>query len=98
MELTDRIRYTDKVMDYTGKGLIVALTGRRCVGKSRVMQCVIRRIGQQQPDAHAICISKEYVELNAVRADEHLNICVKRGFVVCNDSKTDNPIKKQEHE
>ena len=44
MELHDRTRYTDKLLEYVTKGLIIALTGQRRVGKSCIIKLVINRL------------------------------------------------------
>ncbi len=57
-EILDRIGYSDRIERMFGRGIIVALTGQRRVGKS----CVMRRIRDhisENPENHVIYIDKE---------------------------------------
>jgi len=86
MELIDRI-YTDKVLSYLGKGIIIVLTGQRRVGKSCVLKCLERKIKALHPDTNIIYINKEYAEFNGIKNDEDLNQylsgCLKDGERNC---------------
>lgn len=44
MEIINRPDYTEKVERLYGKGLIIALTGQRRVGKSFIMKQLINRL------------------------------------------------------
>jgi len=73
MELIDRTSYTDKVIDYLGKGSIIVLTGQRRVGKSCILQCVRRRIEAADSHSNVIYINKEYSEFAQIRTSDDLD-------------------------
>lgn len=77
MELIDRPRYVDKVAGYLGKGLMVALTGQRRVGKSCVLRCVMRRMAAHGADTHVVYINKEFAEFAALQTAEQLSAYVE---------------------
>ena len=58
MELHDRTRYTDKLLEYVTKGLIIALTGQRRVGKSCIIKLIINKL-KDNPNNNIIYINKE---------------------------------------
>lgn len=59
MEIKDRPTYTNHVLKYLDKGIIIALTGQRRVGKSYILAQLANKIAQQNPDANIIYINKE---------------------------------------
>lgn len=64
-EILDRIGYSDRIERMFGRGMIVALTGQRRVGKS----CVMRRIRDhiaQETGNHVIYIDKEKTAFDAI--------------------------------
>lgn len=64
-EILDRIGYSDRIERMFGRGMIVALTGQRRVGKS----CVMRRIRDhiaQDTGNHVIYIDKEKTAFDAI--------------------------------
>lgn len=73
MILIDRNKYTNIVLDYIGKGLIIVLTGQRRVGKSCILQCVEKRIKQNDGKANVISINKEFSEFRAINNDLQLS-------------------------
>ena len=48
MNIINRPDYTDKVLRLFGKGLIIALTGQRRVGKSFIMKQVINLLSTDE--------------------------------------------------
>lgn len=81
MEVINRPRYVNKVLDYIGKGLIVVLTGQRRVGKSCILQYVVKQIRENTPAANIIYINKEYAEFNAIRNYEDLNAYISKEVI-----------------
>jgi predicted AAA+ superfamily ATPase len=73
MELINRAKYVNRIVNYLGKGLIIVLTGQRRVGKSCIMQCVVNEIKQREKDANVIYINKEYTDFNNIKNDIDLN-------------------------
>lgn len=72
MELIERTLYVEQVLAWLGKGLIVALTGQRRVGKSCVLQCVKRRLEQGGGEANIVYVNKEYAEFRDLRGGDDL--------------------------
>lgn len=73
MRLIERSQYVNKIINYLGKGVIIALTGQRRVGKSCIMQCVAKKIKDEDATANIIYINKEFSEFTSIRNDEDLN-------------------------
>jgi len=67
MKLIDRPRYTTRILSMIDKGLIIALTGQRRVGKSCVMRQVIDTLTHQGGDKNIIYINKDKEEFDALR-------------------------------
>ena len=65
MEIINRSFYTDKVLRLFGKGLIIALTGQRRVGKSYVMKQVINTLSATSSN-HIIYIDKESEQFSGI--------------------------------
>lgn len=80
MEIIDRPRYVNKVLEYLGKGLIIVLTGQRRVGKSCILQYVGKKIKEDTPDAHIVYINKEYAEFNTIGNDGDLNAYITKNL------------------
>lgn len=78
MDLIERRQYVDKVLDYTGKGIIVVLTGQRRVGKSCILRSVADRITAEDADANIIYINKEYGDFRDIRDDVQLGSYVEQ--------------------
>lgn len=66
MELIERSDYTERIERAFGKGVIVALTGQRRVGKSCIMAQVMRHIGSL-PQANVVYLNKEKNEFDGIR-------------------------------
>ena len=63
MKLIDRKRYVAQVEQMYGKGLIIALTGQRRVGKSCIMLQLVSRIGN---DGNVIYINKDQEQFSSI--------------------------------
>ena len=66
MKLIERSDYTERIERAFGKGVIVALTGQRRVGKSCIMAQVMRHIGSL-PQANVVYLNKEKNEFDDIR-------------------------------
>ena len=63
-KLLERIGYTEKIGRLLGKGIVVALTGQRRVGKSCVMRNIINNLADD--DNNIIYIDKERTEYDDI--------------------------------
>ena len=59
MEIITRKKYIDKLLSFLNKGMILALTGQRRVGKSYILRDLAQIIEQTYPLANIIYINKE---------------------------------------
>lgn len=59
MELIARQTYIEHISRYLGKGVMIALTGQRRVGKSYVLRLLADEIKEKHPDANIVYINKE---------------------------------------
>lgn len=59
MDIISRKYYLDRIVSYLNKGLILALTGQRRVGKSYILRDLANYIKAQDSDANIIFINKE---------------------------------------
>ena len=66
MKLIERSDYTERIERAFGKGVIVALTGQRRVGKSCIMAQVMRHIGSL-PQENVVYLNKEKNEFDGIR-------------------------------
>lgn len=66
MKLIERSNYTERIERAFGKGVIVALTGQRRVGKSCIMAQVMRHIGSL-PQENVVYLNKEKNEFDGIR-------------------------------
>lgn len=74
--LLERNDYTCRVENMLGRGIIVALTGQRRVGKSCTMRNVMRRF-QQDEQNNIIYIDKERTEFDEIVSYKELGLYVK---------------------
>jgi predicted AAA+ superfamily ATPase len=81
MELIDRPVYTKKISPFIGKGIIKVLTGQRRVGKSCILQQLMRVIKEKDPSANIISINMEFEEFRSIRNDEDLFGFLKDKFL-----------------
>ena len=80
MKLIDRHRYTAQVAKMIGKGLIVALTGQRRVGKSCVMQQLAKHVGLGA-DSNIIYINKDQEQFSDIDSHEALTAYINQHLV-----------------
>lgn len=64
--------YTSRALSFIDKGLIIALTGQRRVGKSYILRQIKEQIASRVPGANIISINKEKTEYAAIREDADL--------------------------
>lgn len=73
-----RPEYTDKILRFIDKGLILVLTGQRRVGKSYILRQLAGLIRQSNPSANLISINKEKVEFDDLRDYRDLHAYVSQ--------------------
>lgn len=66
MELIERKSYTDQILHRLGKGLIIALTGQRRVGKSSILK-LIQNTLKQNSNNNIIYINKDKDEFQSIK-------------------------------
>lgn len=81
MEIIARTQYIDHIMKFIGKGLIIALTGQRRVGKSYVMRQLALEIKSRNPKANIIYINKEKKRYNNLRNDDDLSQYIDENLI-----------------
>ena len=59
MEIITRKKYLDKIFSFINKGMILALTGQRRVGKSFILRDLSNLLKEKYPESNIIYISKE---------------------------------------
>lgn len=59
MEIITRKKYIDRILSFLNKGMIIALTGQRRVGKSYILRDLANLIKEKYHDANIIYINKE---------------------------------------
>ena len=59
MKIIARQLYIEHIQRFIGKGMIIALTGQRRVGKSYIIRQLVTEIEAGNPDANIIYINKE---------------------------------------
>lgn len=73
MKIFARQQYIDHILRFFGKGLIIALTGQRRVGKSYVIRQLVTEIQARNPQANIIYINKEKKKYDNIRTDDDLS-------------------------
>lgn len=73
MELIARQTYIDHILRYFGKGVMIALTGQRRVGKSYVLRQLAIVIKEMYPNANIIYINKEKKQYADIKNDADLS-------------------------
>lgn len=72
--------YIDHIMRFIDKGMIIALTGQRRVGKSFLLRQLSQIIKEMKPDANIVYINKEKKKYADIRTDEDLEAFLKGKF------------------
>lgn len=80
MEMIYRQPYIDHIMRFIDKGMIIALTGQRRVGKSFLLRQLSQIIKEMKPDANIVYINKEKKKYADIRTDEDLEAFLKGKF------------------
>lgn len=81
MELIDRPVYTQQIKPFFGKGIIKVLTGQRRVGKSCILQQLMKVIKEEDHSANIIYINMEFEEFRLIRNDQDLFDFLKGRFL-----------------
>ena len=81
MEFKNRVIYSSRLEPYIDKGIIKVLTGQRRVGKSCVLQQMMRSIQQKNIHANIIYINKEDDEFRDIQTDIDLSAFVAKKLV-----------------
>lgn len=81
MELIDRPVYTRKIRPFFGKGIIKVLTGQRRVGKSCILQQLMKVVNEEDPSANIVYINMEFEEFRLIRNDTDLFDFLKDRFL-----------------
>ena len=80
MKLIERQTYIEHILRYLGKGVMVALTGQRRVGKSYVLRQLAVVIENMHPDANIVYINKEKKKFADIRNDADLSAYLSDKF------------------
>lgn len=67
MNIIARKQYVDHIWKFIDKGMIIALTGQRRVGKSYIVREFIDEISTMTPDANIIYINKEKTKFDNIK-------------------------------
>ena len=73
MEIISRDTYIDHIFEFLDKGLMIALTGQRRVGKSYILRELSEVISRRNPSANIIYINKEKKKFSDIKTDADLN-------------------------
>lgn len=73
MKIIPRQRYIDHILRFSGKGLIIALTGQRRVGKSYLLRQLAVELEAANPEANIIFINKEKKKYDHIATDDDLS-------------------------
>lgn len=73
MRIIERQQYIEHILRYIGKGMIIALTGQRRVGKSYIIRQLVSEIESKSPDANIIYINKEKTKFDNIRNSDDLS-------------------------
>ncbi|MDE5845584.1 MAG: ATP-binding protein [Muribaculaceae bacterium] len=73
MEIITRSKYIDKILGFLNKGMILALTGQRRVGKSYILRNLAELIQERYPDANIVYINKEKKKYSNLRTNTDLD-------------------------
>ncbi len=73
MKIIARQQYIEHIQRFIGKGMIIALTGQRRVGKSYIIRQLVTEIEADNPDANIIYINKEKTKYADIRNADDLS-------------------------
>ena len=86
MEMIIRQTYIDHILRFLNKGMMIALTGQRRVGKSYVLRQLASAIKTINPDANIVYINKEKKKFADIKNDTDLSAYLSDKF----SDKSDN--------
>lgn len=86
MELIARQTYIEHILRYLGKGVMIALTGQRRVGKSYVLRQLEVVIKEMDPNANIVYINKEKKKFADIRNDVDLSAYLSDKFSEVTDN------------
>ena len=72
MKIISRQTYIEHILRFLNKGMMIALTGQRRVGKSFVLKELAEIIRNQNPDANIVYINKEKNKFDSIKSDSDL--------------------------
>lgn len=81
MKIISRQNYVDHILKYMGKGLIIALTGQRRVGKSYVVGQLVQELLANNPQANIVYINKEKTKFNDIQNAGDLSRYLEGKFI-----------------
>ena len=73
MKIIARQQYIEHIQRFIGKGLIIALTGQRRVGKSYIIRQLVSEIEKNSPEANIVYINKEKTRFADIRNADDLS-------------------------
>lgn len=73
MNIISRQIYINHILNFLGKGMIIALTGQRRVGKSYILRELETVIASRNPNANIVFINKEKKKFADLRNDDDLS-------------------------
>ncbi len=73
MEIISRQNYIDHILKFLNKGMIIALTGQRRVGKSYVLRELADIIKRNDPAANIVYVNKEKKKFDSIKNDSDLS-------------------------
>lgn len=80
MEIISRQIYIDHILRFLNKGMMIALTGQRRVGKSYVLRELAETIRKKNPDANIMYINKEKKKYDSIKNDSDLSSYIEGEF------------------
>lgn len=81
MDIISRDKYVDHILRYLGKGMMIALTGQRRVGKSYVLRQLAAEIAETGPGANIVYINKEKKKFADIKTDADLSAYLDGKFI-----------------
>lgn len=73
MKIIARQQYIEHIQRFIGKGMIIALTGQRRVGKSYIIRQLVSEIEKNSPEANIVYINKEKTRFADIRNADDLS-------------------------
>lgn len=86
MNIIARKQYVDHIWKFIDKGMIIALTGQRRVGKSYIVRELIDEIRTMTPDANIIYINKEKTKFDNIKNANDLSNYLEGKLADCRDN------------